>query len=219
MDEKYNLERMQLAEQFETAHRVFLEELKHMPTDQKEERSKFFDGYDRRENFNIELMEVYRPGAYYKIKERLEKSPAESFHADSNMALPWVNEIDPVVFMEVRKQAIEIYTGTNQKGESYGFVACVGTLYRQKAGEAAAENRLQRKGISDQGIPKRNLPRDFRLIRKAERVWEKSSRKLSKEEALEQAIKEVSCSYTKKDMGLVRTLFFWRTLWNPWICP
>lgn len=208
MDEKYNLERKQLAAQFEAAHSAFLEELRHMPTDKKEERWIFFDRYDRKENFDIELMEVYRPGAYYKIKERLVKFSVESFHADSNLALPWINEIDPVVFMEVRKKAIEIYTGTNQKGESYGFVACVGILYRQKADEASAENRLQRKGISDQEIPKRNLSRVFRLVRKAERVWEKSSRKISKEEALEQAVKEVSCNYTKKDMELVRTLFF-----------
>ncbi len=207
MDETYNLERKQLAEEFEAAHGVFLEELRHMPTNNKEERRKFFDRYDRKENFDIELMEVYRHGAYYKIKARLEKS-SESFHADSNMAVLGRKEIDTLVFVEARNEAIETYVGVNKKGDVYGFVACVGTLYKQRAGKASGENKLQSKGISDQGIPKRNLSRDFRLIKMAKRILEKSFYRISKEEALERAIKEVSCNYTKKEMELVRALFF-----------
>lgn len=63
------------------------------------------------------------------------------------------------------KNAIENYTGKNKFGEEYGFVACVGMPYRQKASVIAAENTLRQKGITDQEIVKRNLPNILKLAK------------------------------------------------------
>ena len=208
MEEKLKI-REQQTEEFEAEHRDFLEALRQMPVDRKEERWDFFNKYAQREPFIVGLIEAYRPGAYSKIKDRLEKSTAGSLKEDSNMAYWGSREIDSTVFMETIKDAIEMYVGTNKNGEEYGFVACVRVLYKQKAGRTAAENTLGRKGISDQKIPKRNLPNILKLVKAAEKVWQRESgKRISKEEALKLAVEEVSYHCTKKEMELVQALFF-----------
>lgn len=207
MNEKY-IERNRKTESFEAEHRDFLEKLKYIPIEQKEERWKFFNGYDRREDFIVELMEVYRPGTYNKIKKCLEKAEGNRLKEDSNIAYWGNKEFDTTVFMEAIKYAIENYTGKNKNGEEYGFVACVGIQYKQKAGITAAENTLRQKGISDSEIPGKDFLKILKLLKAAERVLIRNSEKISKEEALEQAIKEVSYKCTKKEKEMVRALFF-----------
>lgn len=208
MNEKY-IERKHQTDEFEIRHESFLEKLRYIPTDKKEERWDFFNGYDQRESFIIELMEVYRPGTYSKIKDRLEKVATDRLKEDSNVACWGNKEIDTAAFMEIIKEAIETYVGRSKGGEDYGFVACAGTLYRQKASKVAAENALRKKGITDQEVfSRKSLPNVLKLARAAERVWAENFEKIPKEEALKQAVEEASYHCTKKEMELVRALFF-----------
>lgn len=207
-DEKYKEERKEKADEFEARHCAFLEKLRHLPANQKGERWELFSGYDQRENFIIELMETYKPGAYKKIEARLNNA---SIGAEENIAY-WgkKKEFDSIVFMEVLKDAIESYTGINQEGEAYGFVTCIGLMYRQRAGKAAAKNTLEMKGIS--GLPNKKILSVIKLAKAAKKMWEKKYDELSQEQAMEQVIKEfIGEGKEKKEkelIGLVKALVF-----------
>ena len=212
----------QMRRNFEKKHAVFLEELSRMPKDAKIEKDQgkkkrwdFFDEYDRRDDFMTDLMEVYHPGAYRKLKARLGKGEAWANNTRGNAnndpdIASWQNkrQIDWCLFMNALKKAIESYTGVNKEEKGYDFVICMRKLYRQEAGYEAAANEMAMTGISDTGIPKKNIRKIMKLAKTTKSIWGRNPRAASLEEVLEEQIKESNVSYTKKDMELVRALVF-----------
>ncbi len=62
-------------------------------------------------------------------------------------------------------ETIFYFTGLRQDGSSYGFLACIGTIYGHKAGIEAAAEELRQMGISDTELPKKHLPSITKLAR------------------------------------------------------
>ena len=207
-------ERRKRGQEFEDKHKVFLEKLKHMPRttrEEKEERWNCFKEYPLRDDFYLDLMNAYWPEAYKKLLSRLNR-PEQVNSEDLDMAShkhkrkDW--EIDPVVFAESVKKAISGYGGENQKGISYNFVSCAGTIYRQEADRAGAENDLKNFGVSDSELPRKNMPDILRFVRNVKELWERNPEMASREDAVEQILKEGRYSCTKRDVELVRKLVF-----------
>lgn len=183
-EEKFK-ERREKAEEFETRHRAFLEKLGHLPSNRKEERWEMFSEYDQRESFIIELMEAYKPGAYEKIERRLKKAQGSP---EEKISYWDEKEIDPAIFMEALKDAIGSYTGINQKGEAYGFVACTGLMYKQRVGKAAVNNAQEMRGISGLSYKKRLSV--LKMAKTIQKLRAEKGHEFSLEQELKRIIKE-----------------------------
>lgn len=203
-EEKFK-ERREKAEEFETRHSAFLEKLGHLPSNRKEERWEMFSEYDQRESFIIELMEAYKPGAYEKIERRLKKAQGST---EEKISYRDEKEIDPAIFMEALKDAIGSYTGINQKGEAYGFVACTGLIYKQRVGKEAVNNKQGMRGISGLSYKKRLSV--LKMAKTIQKLKEEKGYEFSLEQEMKRVIEEsIGEGKEKKEkelMELVRAL-------------
>lgn len=197
--------------EFEETYSDFLSELKAMPKGTREEKEKrwnFFREYSRHDEFQIELIEKYRPGALNKLASRMEKDEQKDNQDLDIASYKHKKEMDPVVFMETLKKAIMNFTGVSKEGSKYGFVACIGTIYRQEAAKASAENEWQTKGMSDSEMSRERINNVLKLAKTVRNLWEKTPGMISLEEALNQILKEGKIDCRKKDLELVRGLVF-----------
>lgn len=76
-----------------------------------------------------------------------------------------------------------------RKGERCSFLACFGVIYKHAVGKEAAKNDLAEAGISDTGIPERNLQRIVRLAR--------ATRTMMQREGIHKPSKEVLDKFRK----------------------
>ena len=212
-----NAVKEELTKAFEKKHRAFLSELEQMPAgtkEEKEERRKFFKKYPLKDDFQMEAMQAYRPGAYKRFMERLadphkswEKGYAREQDTDIASAKN-KQDIATLAFVEAINKAVCSYTGINRKGERYSFLACLGVIYRQAAEKEAAKNDLAEAGISDTGIPERNLQRIVRLARATRTMMQREGIHKPSKEVLDKLQEAVSYKCTKKELELVQALVF-----------
>lgn len=214
--EERNDVKAELTKAFEEKHMAFLTELAQMPTgaEVKEQRQSFFRNYPLRDDFQIEAMRAYRPGAYKRFMNRLSdphKNREKRFGKEQDVDMASArnkDDLDGLVFAEAVNEAVCSYTGINEKGEKYNFLACLGLIYKQTANEQTARNELAEMGISDTGIPQRNLPKVVKMIREGSRIWQREGKDISIEELLERTQKAVGYECTKKEKELLRVLGF-----------
>lgn len=196
---------------FYSRHHAFLTELRGMPAATKEERKlrqEFFRKYPLHDDFQMEAMEAYRPGAYRRFINRMA-DPGGSREQDVDIASSKNRkDIDGLVFAEAVNEAIGSYTGINRKGEDYGFLACLGLLYRQKAGKASAINDLAESGISDTGIPKKNVLRMLKLARNVREIMQREGNSSPAEEILRKLQETMADKCTRKELELIQALVF-----------
>lgn len=205
-------ERERLGREFEERHSDFLTALRQMPKgsrEEKEQRWDFFQSYLQREIFLIDLMDVYKPGIAAKYESRRNMngnhSPDWDLASFRNRGV-----FDSCVFMETVQESIFNFTGFKKDGSSYGFLACIGTIYGQKAGRAAANNELGRLGISDTGIPEKERLSIMKLAQKVNDICACSPHTGSPEDVLDRLLKERRTHYTKRESELARRLIFKR---------
>lgn len=216
MDER-NTVKEELTKAFEEKHGAFLSELEQMPAgtrEEKEERRKFLKRYSLRDDFQMEAMQAYRPGAYKRFLERLEdphKSWEKGHAKEQDIDIASAKnkqDIATLAFVEAINKAVCSYTGKNQKGERYSFLACLGVIYRHEAGKEGAKNDLAGAGISDTGIPERNLQRIVRLARATRSMMQREGIHKPSEEVLDKLQEAAGYKCTKKELELVRALVF-----------
>lgn len=203
--------RKKQGKEFEETYSDFLSELKAMPKGTKEEKEKrwnFFLEHSLHDEFQTDLINKYRPGALHKLELRMEGNRQYRDRDLDIASYKHKEEMDPVVFMETLKKAIMNFTGVSKEGIQYGFVACIGTIYRQEAARASAENEWQEKGMSDSGMSKERIKNVLKLARTAKNLWEKTLGMVSLEEVLNQVLEEGKIDCKKKDKELVRCLVF-----------
>lgn len=200
---------------FEKTHEQFLTKLKQMPLrtkEEKDERWEFFRAYPLHDEFIMDSIYAYWPEAYKRLYSSLNS--IERNRKDAWMATHTNKgeELDTTAFMEALKMVIYNFTGVSQKGIKVGFMACVGRIYEQEAGKAAAIERLGEIGASDSGIPKRNIPRLMGLIYSAKKLYGRNPDMDSPQSALKEILKDCKYHYTKKEMELINGLISWDSI-------
>ncbi|MCI9147397.1 MAG: hypothetical protein HFG73_03885 [Hungatella sp.] len=205
-------EREKLGIEFEEKYSDFLTALRQMPKGTEEEKNRrwaYFRSYPSCESIKVDLIEAYKPGAIAKYEARINKYKYETLDPDLDMAVFKDKRMfDNLVFMETVREAICNFTGFRRDGSSYGFLACIGMIYKQKAGWAAANEELGRRGISDSELPKKNLLSITKLAKAVTDICAIDSGKGSPEEVLDGLLKESKARFTKKELELVRCLIF-----------
>lgn len=194
--------------------------LRVMPKDTPEERGERFlwvkskPEYDK---FVIEVMEEWDEGSFGKLKNRLQKEKyvSCSLDMDSGIATTERNgkrkEMDPVVFMETIKQAIESYTGVNLEGHPYTFIESVRQIYKHKLLREAGKNDFQKYGVVT-GSKSERLYKVLKLAREADRLMQQLKKKygnidIKKDDIIEKCVlADEKFRYTKEEVKLAKKL-------------
>lgn len=206
--EENKTDREKLGREFEEKYSDFLTVLKQMPKGTREEREQrwaYFRNYHLHDDFQMDLLEAYRPEALERLNSRMKKAD-KPLNAYEGMATYKEKTLDNLVFMEAVKETIRDFTGIKQDGSIYSFVASIGVKVRQKSGRAAAKNELEEWGVSDSEIPEKNLPGVIKLVKKAKDMYERDPDLGSPELVLDFILEEEGRHYTKKDVKLVRDI-------------
>lgn len=165
MDERYSDSmKYKLTRAFEEKYSGFLTELADMPKgtkEDKERRWKFYLSYPMQAEFVTDLLKAFHPGAFGIFKRRLSDSGIAcspdwglaGFIEKSDKGKD--KDIDGLVFSLAVKETICAYTGVNQHGKHYTFLAAVGQSYKHRMGKDAAINRMEKNGIFDFGLSRK----------------------------------------------------------------
>lgn len=218
--DKRNDVKEKLTNAFEMKHKDFLMKLEQMPVGSEEDREQrwtLFKKYPLSDEFQLELMQAYGPGAYRKLLERMN-APHVSFDGDWGLVSYLNDEMDWTIFCEAVREAICTYTGINKHDKGYTFLSAVGKLYKNKAWREKAGNMMKEKGIPDAGIPEKRKPYIIKLFCKAKEIRERefgseSLKETFLEEILKKALEDLteqgknkSYIFSKNERELVRRL-------------
>lgn len=200
---------------FEEKQKEFLAKLKEMPRSTEEERKarwEFFQSYPAKDSFITDVWMSSHPKAYNELMNQLSKKYDTPFGQDAGIASGESrSEVDLLLFQEAIKGAVESYTGRTKEGGEYVFIACVGQIYKQLAGEAVGKKALEnQEGVSLSRWKRRELGRFIKTVKRA--LEEQYAGDPEKYDHLDEVIKAVlsgpmKYSVTKKDMELVMNHF------------
>lgn len=160
-------------------------------------------------------MERAWPVPWRKLKNRLNNT--DCMDVDSGRVLfkdkrNGEKKIDWLVYTEAIWDTIRTYTGQKQDGTEINFVTCVNQRYKQKAGDAAAQNEMEERGLNDSESSRRNLLATLKMWKEAKALYERThSNALGESEYLEawrKELKEKNPKLRKKDIEILERMIF-----------
>lgn len=196
-----------LAQEFEDKYKHLLDELKSMPRNTKEAKEQRFQWMKSRNEYSefvADLMNVWKPDSYVKLRQRLERNGGALWQNAGMVTSKKAEEIDPVLFMEATVRSIQSYTGVTQEGKTYNFCQSVGQNYKQSKPEAIAKNDMdafRTKPLS----PERNWVYINKLVRDTIALYSYREGTESLDEVIDEIIDECvnkikGHSFTKNDI-------------------
>ena len=202
-------------EWFDEKYKSVLDILKNMPKDmleQRKERYEWMKMQPEYDQFIIDLMNTWKTDYYEELKKRLQNNEGQrlvnsKYTNDKDSieegiaSLKYRKIKDPLILVEVIKQAIENYTGVNKAGNTFTFLQNVGLLYKQRAWKEGADNDFRKNFTLD--INKNRVCILLRLYRKIEELSIENNTVEKNLENLKKIVLEDKQSrYTKKEIEL-----------------